>query len=44
MKRSDIAGWTWRLGNLELEIVTVHHIIRVISCWRRTRELWHLEW
>lgn len=31
MKRTDIRGWTWKLGRFGCEFVTVRHILNCIA-------------
>jgi hypothetical protein len=31
MNRADVRGWTWRLGRVWIEFVTVRHALRGIS-------------
>jgi len=45
MKRSDIRGFTLKVGRWWIEVVTVHHIPTGFSVWHRgNRELkWRIE-
>lgn len=31
LPRSAFRGWTWKLGEWELEFVTVQHVLRVVA-------------
>jgi len=35
MRRQDISGWTWRIGSLSIEFVTVRHWLSCVALYHQ---------